>query len=257
MAEISASIAPVRTDAALRKVLAEDFPEDCANLPIQGGWGYNQEDAIVFVRSMFPVPQSAAFIPFEKHIVEKILYEELIIFRPKNYRFTGISHSLKSQRLVQNGDKMYDRLDFVISCWTEWHWDQLIRVWKENDLGMRPGFDEIAHAAKSAASMVQYEREFWFDITDVFNHAEPKNEKHGDVMKQEDIWQGNYYRVDTILGPFKCATLAEAQKLVKGRPIGKWDSFCLRIVRVEDGNETLIEGREVGTRDPDDPLIGL
>jgi hypothetical protein len=62
MAETRASIVPVRTDAALRKVLAEDFPRDCSNLPISGGWGYTRADAITFIRDQFPFPQMVDFV---------------------------------------------------------------------------------------------------------------------------------------------------------------------------------------------------
>jgi len=69
MAGILASIKPVQTKKSLRKVLAKDFPRDCSDLPIEGGWGYAKEDAIVFVRSRFPVPATADFVPLEYHLV--------------------------------------------------------------------------------------------------------------------------------------------------------------------------------------------
>src|SRR5437660_1097716 len=87
MGEILASIQPVRIDLPLRQVLAEDFPQDCSNIPISGGWGYAQADAIFFERNKFPNPAQADFTPLEHHIPHKVIYEELIITRPKNYRF--------------------------------------------------------------------------------------------------------------------------------------------------------------------------
>jgi hypothetical protein len=51
------------------------------------------------------------------------------------------------------------------------HWDQLKWEWEANDFGMLPGFDQEAHAARRESSRVQYEREFWFDITDVFDRV--------------------------------------------------------------------------------------
>jgi hypothetical protein len=171
MAEILASIVPVRTDVALGKVLADDFPRDCAALPISGGWGYSQTDAIAFVRSRFPIPAAADFVPLEYHIVQKIIYEELIIFRPKDYKFSGITKKLKRQTLIEDNEKKYDRLEFLISCWSDWHWNQLHQEWDANDFGLRPGFDQNAHASKREASQVTYEREFWFDVSDVFDRA--------------------------------------------------------------------------------------
>jgi hypothetical protein len=171
IAEIRASIVPVRTDAALCKVLAEDFPRDCANLPISGGWGYSRDDAIVFVRKLFPLPAMPDYVPLEYHVVQKIIYEELIIFRPKDYQFSGITKTLKKQSLLESDGRRYDRLEFLISCWSDWHWNQLKQECETNDFGLRPGFDQTAHASKREASQVTYEREFWFDVTDVFNRT--------------------------------------------------------------------------------------
>lgn len=171
ISELQASIRPVRTDVPLGRVLAEDFPRDCTGLPISGGWGYRQEDAIVFVRRLFPVPAIAEFVPMEYHIVQKILYEELIIFRQKSRQFSGINKQLKMQSLLENDNRKYDKLEFLVSCWSDWHWDQLKQEWEANDFGMKPGFDHAAHTAKREAAQVTYEREFWFDVTDVFDRT--------------------------------------------------------------------------------------
>jgi hypothetical protein len=168
IANVLASIQPVRTDKALSIVLAEDFPRDCSNLPISGGWGYTRAEAISFVRNRFPVPEAADLVSLEHHIVQKIIYEELIIFRPKDYKFSGITTTYKRQRLLDDGRQRFDCLEFSVSCWSDWHWDQLKREWEANDFGDRPGFDVEAHAARREASRLQYEREFWFDISDVF-----------------------------------------------------------------------------------------
>ena len=120
----------------------------------------------MFVRDQLSVPTD--FASLECHIVRKIIYEELIIHRPEDYRFSGIDLQLIVQRLIKDSERRYDLLKFNISCWSDWHWDQLKQEWEENDFGKRPGFDREAHAAKRDASRVRYEREFWFDITEVF-----------------------------------------------------------------------------------------
>jgi hypothetical protein len=172
MAEVLGSIQPVRIDVPLRQVLTEDFPQDCLSLPISGGWGYSRTDAIVFERDKFPNPAMTDFIPLEYHIAQKIIYEELIITRPKNYRFSGIELNFKSQNLVEERKRKYDRLTFSIACWTDWHWDQLRNEWEKNDFGRRAGFNLKAHDTKRDLSQVRYEREFWFDIPEVFDHWE-------------------------------------------------------------------------------------
>jgi hypothetical protein len=157
----------------LRQVLAEDFPRDCTGLPIAGGWGYSQSEAITFVRGKFPNQASPDFVSLEYHIAQKIIYEELIICRAtKGDQFSGITLKLERQRTSVLGGKTYDCLKFGVSCWHDWHWEQLKAEWELNDFGIRPGFDQAAHAAKREAARVTYERELWFDITDVFGGPE-------------------------------------------------------------------------------------
>ena len=168
MANLRQSIRPILTDIPLRKALSEDFPQDCASLPISGGWGYTQPDAIIFVRHQFPLPSAPDFAELEYYIAQKIIYEELIIFRANEIRFAEIDMKLKLQQLVMSDERKYDCLYFNITCWTEFHWDSLKKEWEENDFGQRPDFDLNGHIAKRLATQINYERQLWFDITDVF-----------------------------------------------------------------------------------------
>ena len=171
MANLRQSIRPILTDIPLRQVLSEDFPRDCWSLPISGGWGYTQPEAIIFVRDQFPKPPPAPdFVGLEYHIAQKIIYEELIIFRAGESRFSGIDMNLKLQRcLTDDDERTYHCLDFIISCWSDFHWDSLKKEWEDNDFGRRPGFDLQGHIAKRHAAQIDYERQFWFDITEVFD----------------------------------------------------------------------------------------
>jgi hypothetical protein len=171
LANLHRSIRPILTDVPLRQALSEDFPQDCASLPISGGWGYTQSEAIVFVRHQFPRPSAPDFVGLEYHIAQKIIYEELIIFRARDDLFFGIDMERKSQQLIMDGEKKYDCLDFTISCWSDFHWDSLKKEWEDNDFGRRAGFDLEGHLAKRHAARIDYERQFWFDITDVFERS--------------------------------------------------------------------------------------
>jgi len=169
MLQISSSIVPIRSDLPLRRVLAEDFPQDCANLPIEGGWGYTQPEAIVFLREQFPPGMPPDFVQLEYHIAQKIVYEELIIFRPEDYRFSGIDMKLTKQNLAGVGGKQYDHLEFSVTCWSDWHWNMLKKEWEDSDFGKSPNFDREQHLFKRNGSQVTYERMLWFDISDVFD----------------------------------------------------------------------------------------
>src|SRR5262245_928216 len=116
MHKIRASIIPVVTIESLKAVLSQDFPRDCSALPISGGWGYTQADAVKFIRTRLWSPERPDFVGLEYHIVQKIIYEELIIFRPENYRFSGIDIQLKCQKLIQSLNLKYDVLSFTVQC---------------------------------------------------------------------------------------------------------------------------------------------
>jgi hypothetical protein len=145
IAKIRASIAPVRTDIALDKALAKDYPGDCLNLPISGGWGYTQADAIVFVRDRFPDPGLVDYVPLEYRIAKKIIDEELVVTRPADSRFSGIDVQLITQSLSEVDGKKFDCLEFEIASWSERHWEQLKKTFEENDNGTRRGFDTDAY----------------------------------------------------------------------------------------------------------------
>lgn len=169
MAKIAATLGPVQTDLPLRDVLEQDFPKDCAQLPISGGWGESKSTAIRFVRGQFPVSKPVEFVALEYHIAQKILFEELIIFREPGHKFSHIEKNIEGQAVIAEDGRKFDHLKFKVTCWTDWHWERLKREWEENDFGRHSGFDLEAHNAKRAASQLTYFREFWFDITEVFS----------------------------------------------------------------------------------------
>jgi hypothetical protein len=124
------------------------------------------------VRNQFRGPsKSVHFVGLEYDIAQKIIYEELIIFRPPDYQFSGIELKLILQELKHADERQYDILSFNITCWSDWHWNQLKKEWEDNDFGMLPSFDGASHAGKRRDSQVAYERSFWFDITDVFDRS--------------------------------------------------------------------------------------
>jgi len=172
MAQIRASIRPVKLGIPLKQALAEDFPKDCSKLQIAGGWGYSRAEAIKFIPEPWTLKD---FVAFEYFIAQKIIYYELIICRPRDYRFSGINMHLKEQRLITDGENRYDWLNFDVSCWTDWHWEQLKRAWEDNDFGKRCDFDAETHQLKRTMSQVRYNRDLWFDVTDVFGRRTDTN----------------------------------------------------------------------------------
>src|ERR1041385_6742603 len=109
MDSIRASIKPVGAGLSLRQVLAQDFPEDCANLPISGGWGYSLPEAIRFVRSDFDDGMPVNFVPLEYRVAHKIIREELVVSRTRYSQFSGIDMTLSTQLQSVSDGRQYDR----------------------------------------------------------------------------------------------------------------------------------------------------
>jgi len=102
---------------APREILAEDF-KSLGTMPIRGGWGYTMTDAVVIDKNDPIVQKGMPFdgVGLEYLFVEKRIYEELIIFRPENDRFSGIEWKCLKQRLTHSKDRSFDVLTFEVTA---------------------------------------------------------------------------------------------------------------------------------------------
>jgi hypothetical protein len=108
----------IETDLPLRQVIFEDFKSLPSELPIHGGWGYSMEDAIVIDKNDPVVKPGLPFdgVAIEYIIVEKRIFEELIVFQPQGVKFKNIRWRLKEQRLEKNSPLTYDHLIFEVDA---------------------------------------------------------------------------------------------------------------------------------------------
>lgn len=163
-------INPVSSNESPRKILAEDFKSLGGELPIQGGWGYTIEDACIIDKKDPVVDAKMPFdgIGIEYVFVEKRIYEEMIIFRPKGEKFSGIHWNLIEQGLINDKSRSFDKLIFEITAFPEKDWDELIAEYEGPFGYCDPNFDLTAHEKKRQARMIKLTREFWFDITSFY-----------------------------------------------------------------------------------------
>ena len=167
IARLKASIVAAEPPTSLREVLAHDFPETCSNLPITGGWGRVKERAVV----LEPRALETAKVELDQleHLIAKhIVYEELIVFRRFDDRFNGIIVEPTWRKRVRDA-RALDHTAVRVTCWPEQQWKHLENEAREHLHGRAPAFDTAAFVAKREAWRVVYEREFWFDVTDVAN----------------------------------------------------------------------------------------
>lgn len=163
------TVKPLRTRESPRQLFVQHF-KSIDELPIRGGWGYSQEDAVVIDRDDPIVPRDQPFdgVGIEYVFVEKRLYEELIIFQPKGHKFSGIRWELADQRTVSEQGRKYDVLRFDVTALPDADWDALKAEWEGPDGFESPDFDHEAHQRKREAALVHYVAEYWFDITSFF-----------------------------------------------------------------------------------------
>jgi hypothetical protein len=157
----------IRSSESFRRVIAKDFDKD---LPIRGGWGYTRDDAIIIDKYDANLPKG---IPtrspiIERFIIEKRIYEELIIFRKKGDQFNDIKWELLQQRVVQEIEKTFDHLRFRVTGLHDRDWQELKTKWEGPDGYISPHFNRVAHLTEHKRRAVCYETDYWFDISSFF-----------------------------------------------------------------------------------------
>ena len=115
------------TDESPREIIADHFRSIRGELPIRGGWGYSQEDAVIIDKNDPTVVPGMPFdgVGIEHVFIEKRIYEELIIFRPENDRFTKVQWNLKTQELIEIDNRVYDKLIYSITAWRDRDYEAL------------------------------------------------------------------------------------------------------------------------------------
>lgn len=160
----------LETKESPREIIEADFKSLRAGFPIRGGWGYSKNDPCIIDKSDPVVDQTQPFngVGLEYVFVEKRIYEELIIFRPKGQQFCGIRWELSAQNLVHEHGRVLDHLLFNVFAFYELDWDELKAEYEGPNGVASSAFDADAHARKRDQKMVRLVREFWFDVTSFF-----------------------------------------------------------------------------------------
>jgi hypothetical protein len=154
------------TKESPRQIIFEDFKID---LPIKGYWGYDIESACIIDKNDSTVSQEMPFngVAIEYVFVEKRIYEEMVIFRGDDEKYSGIRWDLDKQELLFVNDKPYDKLVFNVVGFTDAVWDELTSrfeaIQKSGNLELISELD--AYRESKALRLV---REFYFDITSFY-----------------------------------------------------------------------------------------
>lgn len=154
------------TKESPRQIIFEDFKID---LPITGGWGYDFETACVIDKNDATVSKAIPFngVSVEYVFVEKRIYEEMIIFRKADEKYSGIRWELRTQELLFKDDKPYDKLVFNVVGFTDEVWSELTNRFEEiKNSGKLDLLPELDTYRESKA--FKFIKEYYFDITSFY-----------------------------------------------------------------------------------------
>ena len=140
------------------------------DLPISGGWGYAAKDCVVIDKED---PAAQTGLPFdliavEQIFIEKRIYSELIVFRPNNDVFAGISWHQTNQSLRDINGRKFDVLKYQVTAFTEKDWEFLRLDWEQNGAFATDEAGKVRHAEERSLRECYYNTEFWFDISSPF-----------------------------------------------------------------------------------------
>ena len=150
-----------------REILKSRFTS-IDELPIDGGWGYSMNDAVIIDKND---PIVDKVLPFNGVGIEYIFaryrtYLELITQRNEEDRFSGIDLELNFQETLNDNGKQYDRLVMDITAFRDQDFDELKQDWENNF--HKQDFDSEAHEKKREEKLVHIQREFWFEISSFY-----------------------------------------------------------------------------------------
>lgn len=154
------------TKESPRQIIFEDFK---INLPIKGGWGYDFDSACIIDKNDPTVIKGMPFdgVAIEYVFVEKRIYEEMIIFRHSNEKYSGIRWELKTQELLFKEEKPYDKLVFNVVGFTDEVWDELTSRFEEIQKSGKLDLISELDAYRESKTL-RLVREFYFDITSFY-----------------------------------------------------------------------------------------
>lgn len=161
---------PILCRETPREILAADYKLPLSAIPISGGWGYSQSDACIIDKNDPHVDPASPFdgLAIERLFVEKRIYEEMIIFRPRDEIFAGIRWHILEQRVVRDGGRIFDRLEFEVTAFRDYDWDELKAAYEGPQGYGTPDFDQSEHSSKHEEKKLRFIKEFWFDITSFY-----------------------------------------------------------------------------------------
>ncbi len=138
--------------------------ESNASVPLAGGWGYGQEDAIVLL-----VESTDAGIAMEYKLIEYRVYKELNGLDSGKAKYVGISCSDVSQRLMfADGGRRFDVLFYTVKALPIEDYLFLKQDWDSHNGYNDDEEGKNKHYQMREERTIAYKTECHFDISHFF-----------------------------------------------------------------------------------------
>jgi hypothetical protein len=150
--------------SAIRTIYGKDF----GDVPIYGGWGHSQADAVIIDKYDPIVDISLSFngIGLEYALLQHRNWIELIAMLPKDEQYDEIEFGVLEQKTVADGNALYDYIKYEITCFRHLDYLELKREWVDNKDS--PDFDLQKHLEKRLALKKYLVKEIWFEISSFY-----------------------------------------------------------------------------------------
>ena len=121
----------IRSEESPKDILAADF-RSMDEIPIRGGWGYTIDAPVIIDKNDPIVPKGIPFdgVGLDYIFIEKRIYEEFIIFRPEDDRYSGIEWKSLKQELSSHSGSTYDVLTIEDTTLPVMVWEELKEEWE-------------------------------------------------------------------------------------------------------------------------------
>lgn len=101
----------ITTECTPRTLLARHFKDLSVDLPINGGWGYDEENAVIILLGCDDIEE------VEDAFIQRRIYAEIMSYYPKLAKTSDISVEILPEKQLHNEDssKMYDYIEVEIT----------------------------------------------------------------------------------------------------------------------------------------------
>ncbi|MCQ2380322.1 MAG: hypothetical protein MJ025_05310 [Victivallaceae bacterium] len=153
---------------APRQVLLEHFEKTRHQLPIEGGWGYSLDDAVVIKTEDPDINPGKPFfgIAVENVFIHYRIREELEYASKEKYHC--VNWTKTGQRLVFSDGRPYDVISYVVEAMPQDKWDELCNDYDAHN-GYRNDPDGLARLDEKRKALTErFEEEAYMDISTWF-----------------------------------------------------------------------------------------